>query len=193
MLQLCVGYKTARLMKHQPLINRRGQKQRQGLPYSIRQRSKQIEASARCMCTGWSSSYSMPAKYTSVSRSRGGSVRSTQPGSRFEVASEPGWFPTLRWRGCATGHRGIRAGYYAPSSVQRRSRGMQVRVKFSTEMRGSKAWFVGDAAPTRGGHGQLHLASQCDANRAVSHCLSVLYRRRNSGIGPRETGFYSWR
>src|SRR5579875_1777629 len=67
-----------------------GQKRVQGLAYSVTQRSTQIEVSATCRCTGWSSSCSVAAKYTPASRSRGGRVRSIQPGSRGEVAFGPG-------------------------------------------------------------------------------------------------------
>src|SRR6185437_9685754 len=69
-----------------------GQKRWQGLPYSIVQRSMHIVVSSTCRCTGWSSSCSVAAKYTPARRSRGGSVRSIQPGSRFEVAFGPGRF-----------------------------------------------------------------------------------------------------
>src|SRR6185312_15623557 len=69
-----------------------GQKRMQGLPYSTVQRSTQMLVSSTCRCTGWSSSCAVAAKYTLARRSRGGSVRSTQPGSRGEVAFGPGRF-----------------------------------------------------------------------------------------------------
>src|SRR6187551_3728308 len=69
-----------------------GQKRVQGLPYSTVQRSTQMLVSSTCRCTGWSSSCSVAEKYTPARRSRGGSVRSIQPGSCAEVAIGPGRF-----------------------------------------------------------------------------------------------------
>src|SRR5690606_38313038 len=64
-----------------------GQKFSHGLPYSRVQRSTQIEVSCTFRCTGCDSSCTLPAKYTDASRSRGGSVRSTQPRSGEANAS----------------------------------------------------------------------------------------------------------
>src|SRR5215472_12496550 len=58
-----------------------GQKRSQGLPYSRLQRSTQMRVSATFRCTGWLSSCTLPAKNTNDTRSRGGSVRCTQPRS----------------------------------------------------------------------------------------------------------------
>src|SRR5215469_3373286 len=55
-----------------------GQKRSQGLPYSRVQRPAQMLVSATLRCTGWFSSWELPAKNTNDTRSRGGSVRSPQ-------------------------------------------------------------------------------------------------------------------
>src|ERR1700694_2694504 len=55
-----------------------GQKRSHGLPNSRAQRCAQMLVSATFRCTGWFSSCVLPAKNTNDTRSRGGSVRSTQ-------------------------------------------------------------------------------------------------------------------
>src|SRR6185312_14239870 len=64
-----------------------GQKRVQGLSYSSLQRVTQMDGSETTKWTGWSSSYSVAAKYTLARRSRGGRVRCTY--SRFGGAYSP--------------------------------------------------------------------------------------------------------
>src|SRR4030095_10055114 len=58
-----------------------GQKFSHGLPNSLVQRVTQIEVSCTFRWTGCASSWTLPAKNTEASRSRGGNERSPQPRS----------------------------------------------------------------------------------------------------------------